>query len=67
MFSLERDTVFAHYKVEPLGSPDAGLQIGATRIGLQYQVENGELVTKVIYPANVATGKFQQPFRWEST
>jgi branched-chain amino acid transport system substrate-binding protein len=67
MFSVERDTVFAHYKVEPLSSRDAGLQIGATRIGLQYQIEKGEVSTKVIYPANIATGKFEYPFRWEST
>lgn len=67
MFSLERDTVFAHYKVSPLGSPDAGLQIGATRIGTQYHVENGELVSKVIYPKKIATGKFVHPFRWEKS
>lgn len=66
MFSLERDTVFAHYKVAPLSSPDAGLQIGATRIGMQYQIENGELVNKVIYPKDIATGKFVYPFKWES-
>lgn len=66
MFSLERDTVFAHYKVAPLGSPDAGLQIGATRIGMQYQMEGGEIVNKVIYPKDIATGKFVHPFRWES-
>lgn len=67
MFSLERDTVFAHYKVNPLGSPDAGLQIGATRIGTQYHMENGELVSKVIYPKKIATGKFMHPFRWEKS
>jgi branched-chain amino acid transport system substrate-binding protein len=66
MFSLERDTVFAHYKVAPLNSPDAGLQIGAARVGMQYQIENGELVNKVIYPNNIATGKFVYPFKWES-
>jgi branched-chain amino acid transport system substrate-binding protein len=66
MFSLERDTVFAHYKVAPLGSPDAGLQIGATRIGMQYQIENGDLLNKVIYPKDIATGQFVYPFKWES-
>jgi len=66
MFSIERDTVFAHYKVRPLDSPDAGLQVGATRIGMQYQVEDGELVNKVIYPKDISTGKFVHPFRWES-
>jgi branched-chain amino acid transport system substrate-binding protein len=66
MFSLERDTVFAHYKVAPLNSPDAGLQIGAARVGMQYQLENGELVNKVIYPNDIATGKFVYPFKWES-
>ena len=65
MFSLERDTVFAHYKVTPLGSPDAGLQVGATRIGMQYQVENGQLINKVIYPKNIANGTFHS-FKWES-
>jgi branched-chain amino acid transport system substrate-binding protein len=66
MFSLERDTVFAHYKVSALGSPDAGLQIGATRVGLQYQLDNnGQLVSRVIYPKNIANGEFVQPFKWE--
>ncbi len=65
MFKIERDTVFAHFKVNPLGHPDAGLQIGATRMGLQYQLEKGELVTKVIYPPDIATGKFVHPFHWE--
>jgi branched-chain amino acid transport system substrate-binding protein len=66
MFSLERDTVFAHYKVAPLNSPDAGLQTGAARVGMQYQLENGELVNRVIYPNDIATGKFVYPFKWES-
>jgi branched-chain amino acid transport system substrate-binding protein len=66
MFGIERDTVFAHYKVNPLGHADAGLQIGATRMGLQYQVEKGELVSQVIYPPDIATGNFAHPFRWET-
>jgi branched-chain amino acid transport system substrate-binding protein len=65
LFSLERDTVFAHYKVNPLGSPDAGLQVGATRIGMQYQMENGQLVNKVIYPKSIANGSFHL-FKWEN-
>jgi branched-chain amino acid transport system substrate-binding protein len=65
MFSVERDTVFGHYKVAPLGSSDAGLQVGATRIGTQYQIENDAIVKKVIYPKEVATGSFAHPFRWE--
>ena len=66
IFALERDTVFAHFKVSPLGSPDAGLQIGATRIGMQYQIEKGELVNKVVYPKSIANGDFVYPFKWES-
>jgi hypothetical protein len=33
---------------------------------MQYQVENGEVVNKVIYPQDIATGKFVYPFKWES-
>ena len=66
MFSLQRNTVFGRFRVNPLGSPDAGLQIGATRIGLQNQLENGQLALKVIYPREIATAKFVHPFRWES-
>lgn len=65
LFSIERDTIFAHYKVEPLGHPDAGLQIGATRMGSQYQLEQRELALRIIYPKKVATAKFVHPFRWE--
>lgn len=65
LFSIQRETVFSRYKVEPFGHPDAGLQIGATRMGTQYQLENGELVLKVIYPKEVATGSFVHPLRWE--
>jgi hypothetical protein len=65
MFSIERDTVYAKYKVEPLGSPDAGLQTGATRMGLQYQIKNGQPVAEVIYPAANATAQFVHPFHWE--
>jgi branched-chain amino acid transport system substrate-binding protein len=67
VFSLDRETVFAKYKVEPLGSPDAGLQIAATRTGIQYQMKNGQLVGEVIYPTNIATAQFVYPFRWEKT
>jgi branched-chain amino acid transport system substrate-binding protein len=65
IFSLERETVFAKYKVNPLTSPDAGLQIGASRLGMQYQMKGGQLVGEVIYPKNVATAKFAYPFHWQ--
>ena len=66
MFSIQRDTVFGHYKVSPLGSADGGLQVGATRIGMQYQLYNGEVVGRVIFPKDVADGTFVQPFKWEA-
>lgn len=66
MFSLERDTVFGRYKVGGLGTPDAGLQVGATRTGMQYQLNNGELVNRVIYPKSVADAAFAYPFKWEN-
>ena len=65
LFSMERDTVFGHYKVNPIGHADAGLQVKATRLGVQYQMEKGNVVTHVVYPTKAATGKFVTPFRWE--
>jgi hypothetical protein len=32
---------------------------------MQYQVENGQLVNKVIYPKDIANGTFH-PFKWEN-
>jgi branched-chain amino acid transport system substrate-binding protein len=66
MFSLERETVFAKFKVNPLGHSDAGLQIGATRIGMQYQAKDGDISNEVIYPRDIATSEFVYPFRWEN-
>lgn len=65
MFKIERDTVYGHYKVNPLGHPDAGLQIGVTRVGVQYQLDKGKIVRTAIWPPQIATGKLIHPFRWE--
>ncbi len=65
LFAMQRETVFGVYKVQPFGHPDAGLQVGATRMGTQYQLVNGDPVLRVIYPKQVATGAFMHPLRWE--
>ena len=66
MFSLNRATVFGRFKVNPLGHPDSGLQVGATRIGMQNQIKNGKLAPEVIFPQKIATAEFVHPFKWEA-
>ena len=53
MFSLDRATVFGRFRVNPLGHPDSGLQVGGTRLALQNQIKNGKVVPEVIYPSKI--------------
>lgn len=62
MFSLDTLTIFNGYKVAPLDSPDAGLQLAAKRLLIQWQKVGGKLKKLAIYPPEAATGKFVYPF-----
>jgi branched-chain amino acid transport system substrate-binding protein len=66
MFSLDRATVFGRFRVNPLGHPDSGLQVGGTRLALQNQLKNGKVMPEVIFPSKIATAKFVHPFKWEA-
>ncbi|HEY8486479.1 MAG TPA: amino acid ABC transporter substrate-binding protein [Limnochordales bacterium] len=63
MFSLDTATVFGRYKVQPLDSPDSGLQVAADRVMLQVQEQGGRLVKPVVYPPDAATASWVYPFR----
>lgn len=63
MFSLETTTVFGRFKVEPLDSPNSGLQVAADRVMLQVQEQGGQLVKPVVYPPEAASAEWIYPFR----
>lgn len=59
MYALETNTIYSKYGVEPLESPDSGLQRRAVRFLIQ--VQEG-LKKQVIYPYGAATAKLVYPF-----
>lgn len=73
LFSLEIDTMYNHYKVQPLRHEDSGLQIGAKAILVQWQkIKTGEkpdptktvvndYVKEVVWPFKVKTAEIQYP------
>ena len=63
MFTMETTTVFGRYRVEPLGSPDSGLQVAADRVMLQVQEQDGQLVKPVVFPPEAASAEWVYPFR----
>ncbi len=62
MYALDTLTVFGNYRVAPLASPDAGLQIGAEEIMLQVVKKDGQVVKEIVYPPAAATAKPLLPF-----
>lgn len=59
MYALETTTIYSKYGVEPLDSPDSGLQRRAVRFLIQVQED---LKKQVIYPYEAATAKLVYPF-----
>ena len=55
LFQASTQTVFADYRVAPLGDPDAGLQRAATGLQVQWQDDGqGGLTLRVVHPASAA-------------
>ena len=78
LFSMEVDTVYGPYKVEPLSSKDSGFQIASKGLLIQWQrkkpgakpaygqVVVGEWVKEVIWPEKLKTADAIYPFPgWE--
>ena len=77
LFSLDIDTMYNHYKVQPLGHEDSGLQIGSSALLVQWQKIKpgikpdptktvvGDYVKEVVWPFKIKTAEIQYPFpKW---
>jgi branched-chain amino acid transport system substrate-binding protein len=73
LYSMETTTIFGKYKVNPLGHPDSGWQVGKTTNLIQWQKPKGKLlpnqvaiegmVKQIVYPNDSATAPVVYPFK----